>query len=301
MPSPSLHLADHLVDAACRSGRGSRPCPAVAAMPRPSSRSRLATTSPAGLSPSASDRNTVPAGRQHGAGGQLGLVERPAERASRCPSPRRSSASPGPSAGSTSGKRLNGSTASFTATCPFATAARSRALGAQLGERRAEHHPRRDLGQRHAGRLGDERHGAAGPRVGLDHVHGGAEHRVLHVDQPAHVEARRRSPRCTPRSPRRPTAAASAAGSRTPSRRECTPASSTCSITPPISTSPVWSRIASTSTSVASLEEAVDQHRPLGRQPALAAERCRSRPARPSPAARWLRSWTICIARPPST
>ena len=33
---------------------------------------------------------------------------------------------------------------------------------------------------------------------------------------------------------------------------ECTPASSTCSMTPPINTSPVWSRIASTSTSVAS-------------------------------------------------
>ena len=42
------------------------------------------------------------------------------------------------------------------------------ALGAQFGERRAEHHAAGDLGQRHAGRLGDERHGSAGPRVGLD-------------------------------------------------------------------------------------------------------------------------------------
>ena len=47
-------------------------------------------------------------------------------------------------------------------------------------------------------------------------------------------------------------AAASAAGWRRRSRRECTPASSTCSITPPISTSPVASRMASTSTSTAS-------------------------------------------------
>ena len=54
---------------------------------------------------------------------------------------------------------------------------------------------------------------------------------------------------------------------------ECTPASSTCSITPPMYTSPVWSRTASTSTSMASDEEAVDQHRALGGEAALAPER----------------------------
>ena len=59
--------------------RGSRRCPSVAAMPRPSSRSRRATTSPAGLSRSASERNTVPLRRQHGAGRELGLGERQAE------------------------------------------------------------------------------------------------------------------------------------------------------------------------------------------------------------------------------
>src|SRR4028118_1386651 len=89
---------------------------------------------------------------------------------------------------------------------------------------------------------------------------------------------------------------------------ECTPASSTCSMTPPIRTSPVWSRTASTSTSTAPArkraarrrpadphapadqalagvvahrvdvdldcvgEEAVDEHGPLGRQTAFAAQ-----------------------------
>ena len=43
-------------------------------------------------------------------------------------------------------------------------------FGAQLGERRADHHARRDLRQRHAGRLAHERHRAAGARVRLDHV-----------------------------------------------------------------------------------------------------------------------------------
>ncbi|CAB4582134.1 unannotated protein [freshwater metagenome] len=81
---------------------------------------------------------------------------------------------------------------------------------------------------------------------------------------------------------------------------ECTPASSTCSITPPISTSPVWSRMASTSTSVASSRKrSTSTGRSADRPPSL--------PRLPKPAssamarARWLRSWTICIARPPST
>ena len=54
--------------------------PFVATIPMPSWRRRLATTRPAGLSRSARDRNTVPAGLEHRAGGQLGLVERPPER-----------------------------------------------------------------------------------------------------------------------------------------------------------------------------------------------------------------------------
>ena len=47
-------------------------------------------------------------------------------------------------------------------------------------------------------------------------------------------------------------------------------------------------------------KESVDQHRPLGREPP-------SRPRLPKPAssriaaASWSTSWTICIARPPST
>ena len=53
---------------------------------------------------------------------------------------------------------------------------------------------------------------------------------------------------------------------------ECTPASSTCSMTPPMITSPVTSRMASTSTSVASSRNRSIEHRPLGGQAALLAE-----------------------------
>ena len=45
------------------------------------------------------------------------------------------------------------------------------ALGAELLEGGAGHHPGGHLGQRHAGGFGHERHGPAGPRVGLDHEH----------------------------------------------------------------------------------------------------------------------------------
>ena len=101
----------------------------------------------------------------------------------------------GPSRVSTSGKRLNGSTASFTATWPPSTGGAQQALVPQLGQRGADHHPGRDLGQRHARRLGHERHGAAGARVGLDDEHLALLHRVLHVDEAARRRARRRCAR----------------------------------------------------------------------------------------------------------
>ena len=41
---------------------------------------------------------------------------------------------------------------------------------ALLGQRHADHHLGRRLGQRHAGGLRDERHRAAGPRIDLEHV-----------------------------------------------------------------------------------------------------------------------------------
>ena len=59
---------------------------------------------------------------------------------------------------------------------------------AQLVERGAEHHARRGLGQRHAGRLAHERHRAARAWVGFDHEDVAVFHRVLHVEQPADVE-----------------------------------------------------------------------------------------------------------------
>ena len=93
----------------------------------------------------------------------------------------------GPSAGSTSGNRLNGITASLTATCPptgsrSTPSARSSASVAPSITRVAT------FASETPGRLGDERHGAARPRVGLDHVDRRAHHGVLDVDQAAHVE-----------------------------------------------------------------------------------------------------------------
>ena len=142
----------------------------------------------------------------------------------------------------------------------------------QLGERGADHHAGRDLHERHAGGLGHERHGAAGPRVGLDHEHLVGLHRVLHVDEADDLERLGDGRVCSSI-----TAIVSAdseyGGIAHAESPECTPASSTCSITAPMNTSPVWSRMASTSTSVASSEEPVDEHGPLGGQAALAAER----------------------------
>ena len=67
---------------------------------------------------------------------------------------------------------------------------------------------------------------------------------------------------------------------------ECTPASSTCSMTPPMSD---LAGVVADGVDVdldGVLEEPVDEHRALGRQPALAAEASRSRRARPWPRAR---------------
>ena len=124
----------------------------------------------------------------------------------------------GPRTVSTSGKRLKGSTASFTATCPPVDRLAQEPLGPQLGQRGAQHHPGRHLGQRHAGGLGHEGHRAAGPGVGLDHEHLALLHRVLHVDEAAHVEGLGDGPGVALDAPRSPAAAAWAAGWRRPSR-----------------------------------------------------------------------------------
>ena len=72
----------------------------------------------------------------------------------------------GPRMVSTFGKRANGNTASFTATC----GAIALVVEAEVRQLRAGHDARADLGDRHAGRLGDERHGARGARIDLQHV-----------------------------------------------------------------------------------------------------------------------------------
>ena len=60
---------------------------------------------------------------------------------------------------------------------------------AQPGHGRAQHDPGGRLGQRHRGRLGDERHGAGRARIRLQHVQHPAGQGVLHVQQPAHAHA----------------------------------------------------------------------------------------------------------------
>ena len=142
---------------------------------------------------------------------------------------------------------------------------------------------RADLGQRHAGGLGHERHRAAGPGVGLDHEHLALLHRVLHVDQAPDVERVGDAPRVRLDRRRSPRRTASAAGSTQAESPECTPASSTCSITPPMSTSPVRVPDGVDVDLDGVLEEAVDEHRTLGREPALAPERAEVRRARPWP------------------
>ena len=60
-----------------------------------------------------------------------------------------------------------------------------REVGGQFGP---GHHPGADLGDRHAGRLGDERHGAGGARIHLQHVDRVVLDGVLHVHQPDDVQ-----------------------------------------------------------------------------------------------------------------
>ena len=84
---------------------------------------------------------------------------------------------------STPGNLANGKTASLTAVCGGPGR-----LRVKLGERLARHHPGRDLGHRHAGGLGDERHGAAGAGVDLQDVDLAVLDGELHVHQPDHLQ-----------------------------------------------------------------------------------------------------------------
>ncbi len=105
--------------------------------------------------------------------------------------------------------------------------------GAQLGDRRAGHHQGRGLGQRHPGGLGHERHGAGGPRVGLEHVEHVRDERVLHVDQAAHARRPRAIASVEVRIRSSSAAETVIGGSAHAESPEWMPASSMCSITPP--------------------------------------------------------------------
>ena len=89
---------------------------------------------------------------------------------------------------STPGNRANGSTDSFTQMW------RGRHLFREpdLLQGHSHHDLGRDLRQRHADGLGDERHRAGRARVHLDDVQLLALHRVLHVHEPDHAELLRK-------------------------------------------------------------------------------------------------------------
>ena len=92
-PVAVLHLGEHLIDrrAEAREVVGG---PCGGAIPSPSARIRWATTRPAGLSGSASERKTVP-GRAGSCRRTARPCRTPCRTSRRSPSPHRSSASPG--------------------------------------------------------------------------------------------------------------------------------------------------------------------------------------------------------------
>ena len=67
------------------------------------------------------------------------------------------------------------------------TVGNQQALLAQLGDAGAEHDSRACFGQRHGGRLGDERDGPTGPRIGFQDVEHIVLERVLDIEQTDHA------------------------------------------------------------------------------------------------------------------
>ena len=107
----------------------------------------------------------------------------------RAPSPRRSISFPGRARCRPSPKRANGNTASLTPTC---VELRGRSFGSlKLASVSPAMIARRDLGDRQADHLGDERHRARGARVDFEHVDVAVLDGVLHVHQAADVERQR--------------------------------------------------------------------------------------------------------------
>ena len=90
----------------------------------------------------------------------------------------------GPRITSTPGNLLNGKTTSFTLTC-FGSGS---SVDAQLGERFARHHFRRDLRPGDAGGFADERHRSRRAGIDFDDVNLVVLDRVLHVHQPADAQ-----------------------------------------------------------------------------------------------------------------
>ena len=151
--------------------------PPVATTVKPRSSSRFTGSTIAALSGSLTDTNTTPSTGTLLPAPSCDLAKaRPKSESSPMTSPVEFIS--GPRMMSTPGKRANGKTASLTATClPRAFLMASDFSDSPTIRRAAI------LGDRQAGRLGDERHGAAGARVDLEHVDLAVLDRVLHVHQ----------------------------------------------------------------------------------------------------------------------
>ena len=114
---------------------------------------------------------------------------------------------------------------------------RERRRLAQARERVAHHDAHRHLGERDAGRLGDEGHRPTGARVGFEHEDLAVLNRVLDVDETHHPKAS--AIFIVHSSSSASTSSLSVwGGSAQAESPECTPASSTCSMMPATKMSP---------------------------------------------------------------
>ena len=127
----------------------------------------------------------------------------------------RSNASPGPRIVSAPGNFANGKTLSLT----LVWRGTGRFDDPELVERLADHDHGRDLRERSARRLRDERHRAARARVHFEDVDLAALDRELHVHQPDDAELEREHARLLFDREHDLAATASAAGARSTSRR----------------------------------------------------------------------------------
>ena len=194
--------------------------PLVASTRKPRSCMRAASWVAAGLSVSQTLMNTLPSGGRATPGARLGLAEGGREVLARSPSPRPVDFISGPSSASEPWKRWNGSTASLTLTWRPPGSRGSSWSASAL----AEDQPAGHLRERHTDRLRDERHGARGARVRLDHVQAVVVHeRELHVQEPDDAQPQRDRASSGGGSPRASPRRGSAAAARRPSRRSGRP------------------------------------------------------------------------------